>query len=230
MTNGTGNAYTNGGPPPTRGPRNKVRFTANIPQTFQLERDPPNEAAPSQYNAEEFMYSITGGFVLFAPAELHIEILRTRAKAHHTITVVKRSFKNAAGTTTTWEVENNTMQEQGWQQPTPSHATPPDPRRQETEHQPARRTQPPLQTPPEFPAVKARPSARPAAEALRNELNRPARAEALPAFALSNNPMTHALRLAMEAVKEAQFDEASREDIRALAITIYIQAANDGQR
>src|SRR4029077_5075606 len=135
---------------------------------------------------------------------------------HHTITVVKRSMRNAAGTSTAWEVENNSMQAQGWQQPTPSHATPPDPRREErgedirttndwqqqpaarpTVHQPARRTQPPLQTPPEFPAVNSRPSARPAAEAFKRELDRPARAEALPAFALSKNTMTLALRLAM---------------------------------
>lgn len=213
MTNGTGNAYTTGGRP-QRGPRNKVKFTANVPQTLTLEMDPPTEAAPSQFDGEEYMYSIANGFVLFAPAELHIEILRTRAKARHQITIVKRSMRNAAGTTNTWEVENNTMQAQGWQQPAPTHATQRDPRAA-------------LRDAPPGPALAARPEARPAAEALRNELNRPARAEALPAFKVSNNPMTHAIRMAMEAVQEAQFEEATREDIRALAITIYIQAAKD---
>jgi hypothetical protein len=193
--------------------REKLKLQSNVPAFVQLEFDPPAEGKPGNYGIS-FMYWLidvsTGEQVtLFADPELHEEITRTGAKALDRLAICKREMRNAAGRQARYEVVFQGRE--GFLQNSPA-APQPGPQLASA----------PRQLPPQAQAPAAALAQALPEWALPQPLTNPNLPHAAKGSS-GNNPMTHALRLAMEACAESGFAEATREDIRALAITIYIQ-------
>jgi hypothetical protein len=176
--------------------RDKVTFQANIPVAVILAFDPPTEARPGRFG-EQFMYFLEEDRIMFAEPELHEEIVRAGAAARDHVTICKRELRNAAGRRIQWEVSllrNAALPNES----AAAHET-------RLQHRAA-----------------AAPAIAPTAAPPRT------RTETLtPPFTVEAstrpNLMAEALAQAIEACELNLFD-ARPEDIRALAITIYITA------
>ena len=188
--------------------RNKVRLDANIPLFLTLEFDPPQEPRAGRFG-DQFMYwaqnAADGQAVtFFADPPVHDMIVASGARAGMTVAIEKHERrigqqKHVAYNATV--VQHPQAPAQGeaatmWGGKPIANAAPPAP---------APRFAPPPPAP-AAPAIRAASVPAPQAPA--------------PVWE-SGNPMAVALQQAIEACQLASFD-ARTEDIRALAITIYI--------
>jgi hypothetical protein len=187
----------------SRGARTKVIFEINAPVAITLEREPPSFSTPGNWG-EQYMYSLEGHQIAFLEPEVHEEICNLGARPGDTFTITKTKD----GRKNVWVVMRGDVAQQAAkaiQAPAPA---PPAPRRG---------------TPAATPAIAARIEAAKEENAARAELPAPRH--------VSGNIMQAALCAALEATHAAEaFAEgiganyrASSEDIRALAITIYIE-------
>ena len=203
--------HTNGnGGAPTGGLREKVTFETNLPQTLILEFDPPSEPREGRFGPQ-FMYFMGGGRILWADPPLHAAIVKSGAGAGEEIAVCKRESRPWPGAKkhTAWEVETAATAARRAPEAIAATAAP--------------TPQPAAATPPA--ATPAAPHAAPT----------PAkRAPATPAVEISGrisgNLMTAALQQALEACEQSGFSDARPDDVRALAITIYITATGGRQK
>jgi hypothetical protein len=195
------NTHTNGGGSAApQQQREKVSFSTNIPVLVQLEFDPPQQARAGRFG-DQFMYFLADQKIMWVEPEAHAEILRAGAVAGSELAICKRELRNAGRKHIQWEV---VLQQEE-----------PEPR------QPAH-TAPPAAAEAFARAATPRPAASAAAPRSAPRTSRPV------TELVAGNLMTAALRQAMEACEQAGF-EARTEDVRALAITIYI-AATGGKK
>lgn len=209
--------------------RDKVEFPTNTPVFIKLDF---NEGVlkPGKYG-DEFMYVVDNDErIFFAKPELHNLIAQSGARAGDEIAICKREVKNDTGRKTVrWEVER--VQEEPPEAYTPP-ATP--------------MAQPPARTngnarPAAAPATApAPPQPQPAPELAAQlcEVHREANCQVC-AQASRSNPLTPALALAIDAAAVAELQAHRRglairfsaEDVRAMALTVYIdQRRNGGSR
>jgi hypothetical protein len=183
--------------------RQRVSFDLNRPQLLTLEFDPPSQARPGKFG-EQYMYWLQGDLTLWAEPELHARIVATGATAGDQLLLTKRKQRTqAGGYAVTWSAQRVNPQD----------------------------------------VEKAR-EALDAGEALAAELPPPAPTHhtrrippskpierRLPPekFAQQLHGMAAALREALDACAAVCWNP-NPEDVRALAITIYIQNHGGRQR
>lgn len=197
--------------------REKVTFSPNIPTQVIL--DGPGELQPSKNGDQEYRYFLDGQKIMWVPPEVHTQIQRHGAREGDAITITR--VKAAGRTASTWEVEHEAEE--------PAEAA-----IRSAETAPASRT--PL------------PAAIRHAEAARIAQRRPQPPQLPPpliaadAQELAITPL-HAqlfgsLAAAIDAAHDAEaYAQAhgllvrfTAEDVRALAITAYIQTTRSGGR
>src|SRR5882672_5330731 len=188
--------------------RQKVTFNLNIPELLTLEFDPPSQARPGKWG-EQFMYWLADEKTLWADPELHERIKATGAKAGDTVLVAKQKRQSAGGGyVVTWSIQPVSPDELAKGKAALDAATP------------LAESMPPPATKPKY-----LPQATPLEKRLPPEKFAPALPPPTAAIAAPMNAprMSAALRAAIDACTETGFN-ATSEDIRALAITIYIQS------
>lgn len=203
---------------PRGGQREKVIFQINSPVAITLERDRPSWPVDGNWGPQ-FMYSLEGDRVAFLEPEVHEQLLAANAQQGDTFTITKTKD----GRKNVWVVMRGDVAAQAARAisaPAPAQAQPtPLPMRR---------------APASTPAINARIEA---AEK-ENAATRAAR-EASPApQRISGNVMQAALVCAIEATHAAAAHaesigasyRPSSEDVRALAITIYIEVTGSGGR
>ena len=198
--------------------RRKIQFSTNIPCIVRLEFDPPAEARQGRFG-DQFMYwcsAMEDGepCTLFADPPLHELIVASGARANDAIVILKHEIRQGMQRRIQWEVEP--FRELGHTARAPLT-------------QPSARSAPAPCAPP----AKSAPIATSERPVFAGETGSQARTSPVPAPGTgepacfppvkTGNQMADALKLALEACELAGF-EARTEDIRALAITIYIQA------
>jgi hypothetical protein len=214
--------------------REKITFPTNVPVFVKLDRNPPADPMPNCRFGDEYMYVCNDDAqVLFAKPELHTLILAAGAKAGCELAITKAETKTGNRKTTAWQVE-------------PIQDEPADTPRARTDAHPAAKntSTPPAAPRPEASAAAAAPQQRPQpapklAEAL-CELHREANCPLCRQQASgSPNPLSGPLQLAIDAAAVAELYAHRRglavrfsgEDIRALALSLYIDGsrrANNG--
>ncbi len=187
--------------------RQKVTFDLNTPQLLTLEFDPPSQAREGKWG-EQYMYWLAEEKTLWAEPLLHAKIKATRATAGDQILITKRKQKTqSGGYTVAWEVQRVTAQDLARAQAAleaghqlAQELPPPAPPKHQTKHAPRR-------LPPSPPLDKRLPAEK---------------------FTPPPSRLADCLKEAIAACNAAQFN-ATSEDVRCLAITLFIQA-NGGRR
>jgi hypothetical protein len=200
------------------GSREKVIFELNTPVTLKLEFDPPEESRPGMWG-EQYQYKLAGNRIAWLEPALHAQLVENGARTGDTFHVCKRRV----GRRTEWEIQLATSSNS---QPIATAAPLASAPRPVPQPQPAPRPQP--QPEPEPPGPEPATARAPAPP----EEERPI--DARNTARVSGNIMQAALRSAIDAAADAAGYAEGRglqismrtEDIRALAITIYIQATS----
>lgn len=176
--------------------REKVKLQLNVPQILTLTYNPPDQPRPGQWG-DQYMYWLEDEKTLWAEPLLHLKIVATGATGGDTI-LVKKLKGN-------WQVQRV------------------DPRDLAKAHGAIEAS---AELARELPAPPAKVRSLPALVPLEKRLppEKFAAADTLNPRNISGNMMASALQQAIEACSLAKFAGTS-EDVRALAITIFIQAS-----
>ena len=221
------NGTTYPAPPPPRGGsgrREKVIFEINAPVAITLEREPPSFSTPGNWG-EQFMYSLEGNRVAFVEPEVHDAILAQHGQEGDTFTITKCKD----GRRNVWSVIRGDVAEQAAraiQAPAPAPAPTARAGRERAS----------------TPAIDARIAEAEAQNAARRAAQPAQEAPRPPAPGqtghVSQNVMQACLCAAIEATHQAAaFAEGigatyrpTSEDVRAIAISMYIEITGSGSR
>jgi len=185
--------------------REKVTFSPNIPTQVILDGD--GELQPSKNGDEEYRYFLEADRIMWVPPEVHAQILRHGAREGDAITITR--VKAAGKAASTWTVEHEAEE--------PAGAA-----LRAAETAPASRTPTPQQRPPATPRLLD--SSTPETDELPIT---PLHAQLFAAIAAAIDAARDAEAYAQAHGLVVRF---TAEDVRALAITAYIQTARSGGR
>jgi hypothetical protein len=214
--------------------RDKITFSPNLPVIVKLDFNPPNEPRPGKFG-DQYMYTVNddAGIMFLDPAA-HQLVVATGAKAGDEVAITKAVRTDGGKRFTEWQVAR--VDDQTEQQPPGAPVAPPP-----IVSQP-RTAAHAASSPATAPSPKA--NAHPFAP---DQLNAPASdpepaaaaAQARPgaAMPLEKNPLWPALTTAIDAAAAAELHAHRRglalrfsgEDVRAMALTLYIDAKRGGR-
>lgn len=187
----------------TRAQREKVIFEVNAPRAVTIERDPPDYPTEGNWGPQ-WMYFLADNQIMFVEPDVHEQLIQEGAAHGKTFTITKTKD----GRKNKWIVIRGDVEAQAARA---IRAPAPAPRPEAPAPRPAQRAEAPA------------PAPEPAPERTQRQH-------------VSGNVMQAALCSAIDATHRAEeYAEsigsayrASSEDVRALAITIYIEVTGSG--
>ena len=187
----------------TRAQREKVIFEVNAPRAVTIERDPPDYPTEGNWGPQ-WMYFLADNQIMFVEPDVHEQLIQEGAAHGKTFTITKTKD----GRKNKWIVIRGDVEAQAARA---IRAPAPAPRPEAPAPRPAQRAEAPA------PAPEPAPERTQRQHVSGNVMKRLSAARSTPRTAQKNTRSP-----------SGQLTRASSEDVRALAITIYIEVTGSG--